>query len=211
MPKHYHSGPHKERAQPAETTFAVKDLSRPRSRVGVSYGNTPLAHAAPSPRRVLCVLAGRRFVDVHRRGGLFPAKPPHDRSRGAVILGQPPEPEGTPFITNCPPSRARRPPHEGPARRRASRQDVLMISISIDPSHDTPQLARYVRERGEAWLAVPHGQPGDIDRSRRRLASTDDTDDPAQTVRHRYNVDVDLRQRTAGQGRMTNVMTPPER
>lgn len=87
-------------------------------------------------------------------------------------------------------------------------KDVLMISISIDPAHDTPQvLARYAAANGvkPGWLFLT-GSRGDIDRLRRRLASTDDKDDPAQ-----HTGMLTYGNEPAGQWRMTNVMSPPDK
>jgi protein SCO1/2 len=87
-------------------------------------------------------------------------------------------------------------------------KDVLMISISIDPSHDTPQvLARYVAANGvqPGWLFVT-GSRADIDRLRRRLASADDQDDPAQ-----HTGMLTYGNEPAGQWRTANVMAAPDK
>lgn len=87
-------------------------------------------------------------------------------------------------------------------------KDVLMLSISIDPSTDTPDvLARYVAARGikPGWLFLTASR-GDLDRLRRRLASTDDKDDAAQ-----HTGMLTYGNEPAGQWRMANVMTAPDR
>lgn len=87
-------------------------------------------------------------------------------------------------------------------------QDVLMLSISIDPSRDTPAvLARYVARHGikPGWLFLTASR-GDVDRLRRRLASTDDQDEIAQ-----HTGMLTYGNEAAGQWRMANVMTAPDK
>jgi protein SCO1 len=87
-------------------------------------------------------------------------------------------------------------------------KDVLMLSISVDPGTDTPDaLARYAaaHEVGPGWLFLT-GSRSDIDRIRRRLASTDDDDDPSQ-----HTGILTYGNEPAGQWRMVNVMSSPEK
>ena len=86
-------------------------------------------------------------------------------------------------------------------------KDVLMLSISVDPETDTPEvLRRYAEEHGvkPGWLFLT-GEAAEIDRLRRRLASGDDADPAQHTGMLTFGNDA------AGQWRMINVTTTPER
>ena len=87
-------------------------------------------------------------------------------------------------------------------------KDVLMLSISIDPKSDTPDvLAKYAAAHGvkPGWLFLT-ASPKDLDRLRRRLASTDDKDDLSQ-----HTGMLTYGNEPAGQWRTTNVMTAPDK
>jgi protein SCO1/2 len=107
----------------------------------------------------------------------------------------------------CPLSTANLRKVQGLVRDRLGK-DVLMLSISVDPGTDTPDaLARYAaaHDVGPGWLFLT-GSRNDIDRIRRRLASTDDDDDPSQ-----HTGMLTYGNEPAGQWRMVNVMAPPEK
>jgi protein SCO1/2 len=107
----------------------------------------------------------------------------------------------------CPLSTANLRKVQGLVRDRLGK-DVLMLSISVDPGTDTPEvLARYAaaHDIGPGWLFLT-GSRSDIDRIRRRLASTDDDDDPSQ-----HTGMLTYGNEPAGQWRTANVMASPDK
>ena len=86
-------------------------------------------------------------------------------------------------------------------------RDVLMLSITVDPATDTPDvLARYAKQHDvkAVWLFLS-GTREEVDKVRRRFGASDDDDpDPSQ-----HTGMVIYGNEPIGQWRMINVTRPP--